>query len=144
MIVKVRSLPELRVAAGVSKRAAERSERLEPVGFRFQPEGPRSPYQFVPCTVPDGVDRDALIAALEGERIECRKYFAAPLHREARYSDCERIGRLDGTRRLSERILSLPMANDMANTDIERICDARRSASSPRSRRASSPRSSTP
>jgi dTDP-4-amino-4,6-dideoxygalactose transaminase len=104
--------------------AAAYRARLEPQGFRFQPNGELSPYQFVPCTVPDRIARDDLIAAAAAAGIECRKYFSMPLHREARYAQCERTGGLGATQRLADRILSLPMSDDMAERDIDRICTA--------------------
>jgi dTDP-4-amino-4,6-dideoxygalactose transaminase len=128
-------LPE--VLAAIACRALDRHEdvlaarrrvadayraRLEPHGFRFQKHGDLSPWQCVSVCVPAGVDRDALRARLFERGIETRRYFAPPLHRQARWAGRRVLGELDTTETVARRILSLPTGNALSEARVDRVC----------------------
>jgi len=102
--------------------AARYRERLEPAGFAFQRHGELSPFQAVPVIVPPAVSRDEFQRRLEGDGIETRRYFAAPLHTHPHLRGCETAGALDVTDAVAHRIVCLPMSNRLADADVERVC----------------------
>ena len=123
--VALRSLRRLDAAVARRRRVAARyRDGLVPLGFRFQSAGELSPYQFVPARVPAGVDRDALIAALAARGIEARAYFSRPLHAERRYAECDHVGTLTATELVARDIVSLPMAEDLSQAEVEEVIAA--------------------
>jgi dTDP-4-amino-4,6-dideoxygalactose transaminase len=96
-------------------------EPLEAAGFSFQPGAERSTWQFVPTLAPSREARDAVLARSALAGIELRTYFAPPLHESPAFARAHRLDRLPVTDDVAGRILSLPLANDLADNDIERI-----------------------
>lgn len=82
-------------------------------------------WQFVPVRARDPEHRDRILAAAEG-RVELRTYYA-PLHRMPAFRDSP-AGTLAATEELSASIVSLPMAVDLGDGEIERIVAAVRDA----------------
>jgi dTDP-4-amino-4,6-dideoxygalactose transaminase len=99
--------------------ASQLRTALEP-GFAFQDGCDASTWQFVPVAVPG--DRESIIRAAR-DRIELRTYYE-PLHLMPAFREVPRVGSLDATSSLGERILSLPMANDLRADEIAAIVAA--------------------
>jgi dTDP-4-amino-4,6-dideoxygalactose transaminase len=108
----------------VSRRRASATrivETLFPRGFRFQLNAPKSSWQFVPTLAPDGGAKSRMLANGEASGVELRDYHQ-PLHWLAPLRGHETVGRLEVTEELAERIVSLPMANDLDDRGLDRIC----------------------
>ena len=69
-------------------------------------------------------DRDAIIRELENRGINCRNYFP-PIHLEPFYAEMfgHKRGDFPVTERVSDSTISLPFYNDLAEGEIEYICD---------------------
>jgi dTDP-4-amino-4,6-dideoxygalactose transaminase len=80
----------------------------------------RSTWQFVPVAFPDAERRLRAETACDGV-METRKYYE-PLHTLKPFSDCPvRGGGLECTTDLRDRVLCLPMANDLSADEISAI-----------------------
>jgi len=71
-----------------------------------------------------GLNRDQLATALEAERIDTRKYFYPPVHRQKAYHQYQTQyqDKLPHTDRISQNILSLPMFSQLSDPVVEQIC----------------------
>jgi dTDP-4-amino-4,6-dideoxygalactose transaminase len=105
------------------RRLAERMRRtLQPAGYRFQAGAAGSTWQFVPVLAPTSAVRDAVLAQAPGRGIEIRCYHA-PLHTLAAFDAYASGNTLPITQQLASLTLSLPLANDLSDDEMERICD---------------------
>lgn len=102
-------------------RAAFLKAALEPRGFVFQAGCERSTWQSVPVLAPDAATREAVRARATRQDVEVRAYFETPLHVHPPFQQFQRAGSLEVTDDLAARCLSLPMANDLRDSDLERI-----------------------
>lgn len=128
-------LPELSCAIGIRQLDAlpERLTRrrsliseyrgsLSPIGFEFPPLVDRAALPFLPVLVPLGANRDRIMDLLEAADIESRCYYNPPAHRhpvfesDAVFADLVRV-----TESFAGRILSLPLADQLSESDIARI-----------------------
>jgi dTDP-4-amino-4,6-dideoxygalactose transaminase len=103
--------------------AARIVEVLSPHGFRFQLNADNSTWQFVPTLAPDATARSGILVEAEVAGVELRNYHR-PLHVMAPLRAHEKVGDLEVTRELGARILSLPMANDLDDRSLDRICSS--------------------
>ena len=94
---------------------------LERAGFSFQPGAERSTWQFVPTLAPSPQARAAVLAVAASSGVEVRTYFDPPLSNSRPFSSSQRMHSLGVTDELSQRILSLPLANDLTDSQVERI-----------------------
>ncbi len=80
---------------------------------------------YFPLIVSDafGLDRNQLAAALEYENIYARKYFELPCHHLEAYAEY-REDRLPETERVARSVLSLPVYNDMTETECDHLVQA--------------------
>ncbi|MEQ1832957.1 MAG: DegT/DnrJ/EryC1/StrS family aminotransferase [Candidatus Eisenbacteria bacterium] len=101
--------------------AAAITAALEPEGYRFQSGAPRSTWQSVPVLAPDAATREAVRARAAEHDVEVRAYFETPLHAHPPFAGFPRADALAVTEDLAARCLSLPMANDLRQHDVERI-----------------------
>ena len=111
------------VEARATKAARYRQNLSRVPGLDFQEHlaGCRSAYKDFAILCPDR--RDALADALEREGIQTKKYFR-PLHGLAAFKAFRSAGDdLEDTAAVAERILCLPMFNDLADSDIDRVCE---------------------
>ena len=94
---------------------------LERHGYRFQSGITGAAWQFVPVLAPSPAVRHAAVEAARRNEIEVRTYYSVPLHRMPRFRSVPIAGHLRCTEYLAERMLSLPMANDLAPGDVDLI-----------------------
>jgi dTDP-4-amino-4,6-dideoxygalactose transaminase len=94
---------------------------LESAGFSFQPASERSTWQFIPTLAPSREARDAVLDHAESARVELRTYFAPPLHESPPFASSQRLNPLPVTKDFVQRILSLPLANDLTDGEVDRI-----------------------
>jgi dTDP-4-amino-4,6-dideoxygalactose transaminase len=97
--------------------AATMRRNLSGAGLRFQAIAEWSPSQFVPALAASGEQRDEVLATAASRGVEMRTYYSPPLHVSPAYGACDRAGTLSVTRDVSERILSLPMADDFSDAE---------------------------
>ena len=97
--------------------AATMRRNLSGAGLRFQALAEWSPSQFVPALAASGEQRDEVLATAASRGVEMRTYYSPPLHVSPAYGACDRAGTLSVTRDVSERILSLPMADDFSDAE---------------------------
>jgi dTDP-4-amino-4,6-dideoxygalactose transaminase len=102
------------------ERAAALRAGLEDHGYRFQPGAERSACQFVPALAPTAARRAALLGAADRAAVQLRTYHE-PLHLMPPLRGYAVHGELPVTRELSARMLSLPLANDLTDAEIERV-----------------------
>ncbi len=92
--------------------------------IRFQEVPPESRSSYKDFAILCSEGRDALATRLEDLGIQTKKYFR-PLHRMPVY---ERFGSaqddLKDTLAVADAVLCLPMFNDLADADIDRVCEA--------------------
>jgi dTDP-4-amino-4,6-dideoxygalactose transaminase len=103
--------------------AATMQRNLEGAGLRFQALSERSPSQFVPALAASGEQRAEILATAASRGVEMRTYYAPPLHASPAYGGCDRDGALPVTGDVSERILSLPMADDFSDAEQEQVAE---------------------
>jgi dTDP-4-amino-4,6-dideoxygalactose transaminase len=103
--------------------AARMVEALSPHGFRFQVNAAHSSWQFVPTLAPDASARTRALVEAEAAGVELRTYHQ-PLHLMAPLRAHETVGGLEVTGELGRCIVSLPMANDLDEEVVDRICSA--------------------
>lgn len=118
-------------------RARRMAAELEPMGFVRQRGAAGSTVQFLSVLAPTPDARQAVLAAAAEDGVEVRTYYATPLHRLTAYQAADRHGDLATSSLLSELSLSLPMANDLAEEDMQRVVEACRRGveKAPQSRR---------
>lgn len=101
--------------------------RLPGIGFQEVLSGNRCSYKDFSITVdPEkfGLTRDQLGRALEAERIDTRKYYEPPVHRQTAYQHFYQGQPLPATDWLSANSLSLPMWSCMEPQVVARISEA--------------------
>jgi dTDP-4-amino-4,6-dideoxygalactose transaminase len=103
-------------------RAARVRDALEPRGFEFQQGNERSTWQFIPTLAPSAEGRAAVMREAARRSIEVRRYFT-PCHHFPACAAFPRVGSLSVADALADRMLSLPMANDLTETDVEQIIE---------------------
>jgi dTDP-4-amino-4,6-dideoxygalactose transaminase len=129
-------LPELSAAVGLAvlrsfeetlkwrrEAAAWLREALADSGVTFQSGSAGSAFQFVPVAMPDNSSRQRLLGMATDAGVEVRTYFDPPMHKLQAFAHVATAGSLENTESLSQRIVSLPMANDISVSSLERIRD---------------------
>lgn len=100
-------------------RAEQMRAQLEPAGYRFQAGAQRSTWQFVPVLAPSADVHDTVLAQASAQQVEIRSYHA-PLHELPAFAGSSSAA-LTVTEDLARRSLSLPLANDLSEPEVERI-----------------------
>ena len=91
-------------------------------GFSFQGGCDRSTWQFVPALAESPELRAEVLREAERRDVEIRRYFT-PCHHFEPCASFERIGSLEVTDSLTERTLSLPLANDLSEDEIGQVIE---------------------
>jgi dTDP-4-amino-4,6-dideoxygalactose transaminase len=104
--------------------AATLRAALEPAGLGFQACDGQPTWQFLPTVAPTAAARDVVRDAALAAGVEVRAYFDPPLHGMPAFAEAPRVGGLPVTTDLAERVLSLPMANDLTPGEIDAIAAA--------------------
>lgn len=97
---------------------------LSPLGITFQPGAMLSAPAFVSALMPTATSRELAVAALGEEMIECRTYYSPPIHRQPFFAEYAGTAVLAVTDDLCARMISLPMADDLAADAIARVTSA--------------------
>jgi dTDP-4-amino-4,6-dideoxygalactose transaminase len=123
--IGIRQLAKLR--SKIEKRQellAIYKEKLEIHGFIFQANDHLSTVAFVSTLVPIGNDTDRVQQILINSSVEARRYYTPALHLHKAIMEHSSIAEsLVFTEEVSNRIISLPLLNDMSENDIDEICN---------------------
>jgi dTDP-4-amino-4,6-dideoxygalactose transaminase len=95
--------------------------------FAFQVAmGVRNAYQFMPALLPPdlGVSREEIVARLARAGVGVGTYFSPHLADQPYFKERSKFMDLSVTEAVSSRIISLPMYDTMAPSDVRAICDA--------------------
>lgn len=106
-------------------------ERLTPHGYTFQPGAERSAVCFVSARAPDAMTRHRLRDLMQADEIESRTYYCPPVHRQPAFASTitsDVHGDLRHTDDLSARVVSLPTADVVDDSALERVERAARQA----------------
>lgn len=127
-------MPELSAAVGLAvldrfedvlksrrEAAAWLRHELRGTDIRFQAGASGSTHQFVPVALPSPEARQRLLGNAQDARVEVRAYFDPPMHRVRSFAGFATAGSLATTESLSERIIGLPMANDISHASLVRL-----------------------
>jgi dTDP-4-amino-4,6-dideoxygalactose transaminase len=93
-------------------------------GFSFQPLSNLATWQLVPTLAPSATERSVILERAARVGVEVRCYYDTPLHTAEPYRHHPMVGSLPVTTDLSQRTLSLPMANDLCADEILAIVQA--------------------
>lgn len=121
---------------GLEKAAQNRNHTVEQyteelgclpgIGFQRVEAGNRNSYKDFSITIDEqlfGLSRDELSMALKAEKIDTRKYYDPPVHRQSAYRDFYQHQALPNTDWLAQNSLSLPVWSDMSEETASRICE---------------------
>lgn len=102
--------------------AARYDSRLRPAGFKtIQPTNESAPVYHL--YVFETSNREDVINALTQEGIETGIHYPLPLHLQAAFAGATMPGALPTTERAARRVLSLPIFPELADEDVDRICE---------------------
>lgn len=108
--------------------AARLIERMADLPLTFQRGNPGSTWQFLQVLMPTAAARAAAVEVAAALGVQVRTCFDPPLHRHEAFGSAPRAGELTVTEDLASRALSLPLANDLAEWQVERIALVARDA----------------
>jgi dTDP-4-amino-4,6-dideoxygalactose transaminase len=130
-LLGLRSLERLEDAARSRNQAVDLYQEmlgmLPGVAFQEVQPGNRNSYKDLSITFEPlafGLARDELALALAAEKIDTRKYYEPPVHRQTAYAGFYDGRALPHTDWLSATSLSFPMWSNMDTQVIMRICEA--------------------
>lgn len=105
-------------------------ERLQGLGDKIvlpvdDPRADPSPFGF-PITVADGIDRNAVIKALEDAKIETRLVFGGNILRQPGFMDIDHrvVGSLAGSDQIMRQTFFVGVYPGLSETMVDYVCDA--------------------
>jgi dTDP-4-amino-4,6-dideoxygalactose transaminase len=112
------------VAEHRARLAALYRARLSDLQFQ-RAIGRRLAYQFMPVLLPPRLRhrRAAVVSALEESGVGCRTYFSPHLAEQPYFAGIAAKADLTITQQIADGMLSLPMADDMTEDEVELVCD---------------------
>jgi dTDP-4-amino-4,6-dideoxygalactose transaminase len=97
-------------------------------GLTYQRGSAGSPWQYFQAFAPDAVARERVLAAAAAGSVDARTLHDPPLHRHPAFASAERTTSLAVTEAVAARSLSLPIANDLSDDEVDRIAAVARTA----------------
>lgn len=125
--IGLRQLPELDRRLEQRRKVFEIYRDQLAADFEFQPNAERSSLCFASLRCRSVGHKDAVRLELAAQRVDGRDYYNPPLHRQPYFLEAPASFAavdLQTTDDLCERIISVPIHDDMAEGDIERIVHA--------------------
>jgi len=95
-------------------------ERLKSESVTFQQDDDLSTVPFLSVLLPEG--QKEITGSLLERGIEVRNYYNPPLHKHPLYLRFETVSDMANTELICGRIISLPMYEDLSDTDLDMIC----------------------
>lgn len=116
---------EIAKRRAVAERYWERLEDIEGLKVCRPAAGIKANYAYMPVVFEDdcGTTRDEVFAKLREHSIFSRKYFFPLVSDYACYQGCFDSSKTPVAKHVADRVLTLPMAADLALEDVDRICD---------------------
>lgn len=127
-------LPELSAAVGLvvlerfqdvlehrRRAAAWLLEELCPHGVARQEGNASSSFQFIPILMPDAASRERVLRQAADAGVEVKVYFAPPMHRVPAFKQFSTFGSLAVTEDLVQRIVCLPMSNNIEARELDLV-----------------------
>lgn len=96
---------------------------LKPMGLDFQDGVELSTPPFLSVALPRAVQREAVGCALTRAQIGWRAYFNRPIHLQPAFAGARKASELPQTQALAERIISLPLDDDLSRGDVTRVTE---------------------
>jgi len=116
-------------------------EGVPGIGFQKMDRRCRTTYNYVAVLLEPGafgLSNRQVKKILEAEGIQCRIYFAPPLHRQSRFTHLfEGQGPFPGTDAVLERVLCLPLYTHMSDDSVDYVVEVLRACHSQAERLAS-------
>lgn len=97
-------------------------KKLLDKGWTVQKTEGKIPYQFMPICSPEGQRNGDIIYSLANQKIEARTYFSPPCHQHPLFIKYPHTP-LPVTEKISSRILSLPLWEEMTDQDVRLIAE---------------------
>jgi dTDP-4-amino-4,6-dideoxygalactose transaminase len=97
------------------------------IPFASETPGTQPSHHLTVAVLPEGVDRAAVRAALDRERIQTSVHYP-PIHRFSRYAEVGTARPLPATERVAERLLTLPLFPELGDERVERVARTLRAA----------------
>lgn len=97
---------------------------LAPHGYTVQAGSDLASNQFIAVLAPTPAIREECLRTATERGIEVRAYYQRPLHRVPALDHFPRADRLATTADLAARTLSLPLANDTSDSDLDAVIEA--------------------
>ncbi len=91
-------------------------------GWTIQKADGKIPYQFMPICAPSNKTNTEIIKLLANKNIEARTYFSPPCHKQSLFIKYPNTP-LSVTETVSNRIISLPLWEEMAHKDVQLIVE---------------------
>lgn len=104
-------------------------------GFRLHGMRGVALYQWLPVLAPDRTAQEAVMALAAERNIELRRYFTPACHQHPQFRDCP-TDALSFTGELCERVLSLPLWDEMTFEQVDRVVDVLATVGARRRQRA--------
>jgi dTDP-4-amino-4,6-dideoxygalactose transaminase len=111
------------VLAARRERSSRVKAALKPHGFSSQAGSELASNQFVAVLAPNRQVRAECLRLSRERGIECRAYYRDPLHTIAPLQNFATVDELAVTTDLAQRALSLPLANDMPDSDLDEVIE---------------------
>ncbi len=91
-------------------------------GWKIQKANGNIPYQFMPICSPENQQSSEIIQLLARKNIEARTYFSPPCHKHPLFMEYSHTP-LQVTDKISNRIISLPLWEEMTSQDVHLIIE---------------------
>ena len=118
--VALASLDQLDATLAARRELVAAIQSRFPSSFQWQAGHATGTWQFIPVAAPDAETRSDILDEAARRAIGLRTYYD-PLHPMPAFASCARADALETTTELAERMLSLPLAPDFDDEDIEAI-----------------------
>ncbi|HTN23629.1 MAG TPA: DegT/DnrJ/EryC1/StrS family aminotransferase [Solirubrobacteraceae bacterium] len=116
------------ILASRRRTAARIAHAADCAGLTYQRGSAGSPWQVFQAYAPDPAARERVLAAAAAGHVDARTLHDPPLHHHPAFASAERAASLEITEALAARSISLPLANDLTDDEIDRIAAVARAA----------------
>lgn len=122
--IGLRQLERFETALQRRQDVLERYRAGLPAGWRLPAGIERSSVCFATVLAPDRASRDRARERLTAAGVEARVYYTPAVHRQPQFADAPRSPSLAVTEDIGDRVLSLPVHEEMPAASIRRVVDA--------------------
>ncbi len=120
--IGIRQLNKLNNNIATKSKNISKYRYLLDSSIKIQPGSERSSVAFLSLILPNEEVRRKCLEALIKDGIECRQYYYPLLSNQPMFKNEKLSSNLDGTRKASNLVLSVPVHHKLKNSDIKKIC----------------------